>query len=71
MVQNDNHEKWLATIDPVVGDWTVDEEEKKRRGDAFREFRNNPSTQSFMKYMKDATANLMLRCSVPGYRCRW
>ena len=32
MVQNDNHEMWLATIDPMVGDWTVDEEEKKHRG---------------------------------------
>ena len=71
MVQNDNHEMWLATIYPVVGDWTVDEVEKKRRGHAFREFRTNPSTQNFMKYMKDETAKLMFRCSVPGYRRRW
>lgn len=70
-VQNDDHETWLATIDPALPEEELDEAQKRRRGEAFRAFRADPNTMSYLMYMKDTAADVLYRCSVPGYARPW
>ena len=70
-VQNDDHAEWLAKIDPPLGNEPLSAEDKKRRGQSFRDFRDDPYTLTYLRYMKDTVGDLMFRLVRPGYTRPW
>ena len=65
--QSAEHEAWLTVINPALGPEPLSEEDKARRGQAFRDFRSNASSRTFLKAMKQEVFDLLLRISNPGY----